>query len=1304
MRPWLDTWELVPGRDWQDGLVDGLYASSACAVFLSARDLGDWQRPEVKVALDRSAHDPDFRVFLVLLPGVPDPFDPTVIDPFLSMRTWVDLRGRVEGAGPVDRLARAVQGLPIGAPSIRPDAAEPVPYRGLRSFREEDHRWFFGRDRDIQRLVEKLKRRQFLAVVGPSGSGKSSVTLAGLLPRLRAGAVPGSESWAIVTLTPGARPLEALAAAVLQVHPGLPAPAVLSELATGDTALSVRMRGGDQTVALVVDQVEETFTQCEDIEARRRFFGNLLQASAMGGPCTVVITMRADFYPHAADYPALAQALANHQYLVGPLDRDAIRQVIEQPARLAGLSLQQGLVDAIVRDVGVEPGTLPLMEHTLFELWERRRGRTLTLDALAEVGGVAGAVSQRADQIWESFTPEEQTAAKQVLLRLSHPGEGTADTKRPALLTDIPTADIAAGTVEHVVHTLSDARLLTTSTGDRGTIVEVSHEALIRVWPRLRQWIDQDRADIATRERISLAASEWSIERNPDLLWRGTRLNVAIDWFARHKTALNRAEIEFLHASDHAESSAQRRRRGRVLAVFVTLTVLAATATVAGLQAREQAERARANERAAQALALAARANERAAQALALATASLSTPDSNSALALALAAESATATDSPLPRSTAALAQARLAFDTALLQPLRSPISAQVGYLSELAFSRDGAMMAVGGDQGVQLWTLGGVPTSIDLNGRRATQVSSIVFSHDSKLLIAGGRRGMQFWDPRTGKELRSPIPRVRRVSALAVSQSGMLAIARFGASLQLWDTTTWTRVRGEVAGPAGHAVAVAFSPTGTRLAYADERDRVHAWDFMHGVVTSSNASGDGIQSVVFSPDGDRLATSGSGGPGEALRWWDAKTLEAQGRPLQRHNIGAVYAMALSARKHLAVTGGADGELRLWDLAAGTAVGNRLPGHTSDLEAVSFSADEATLATADDHGNVTLWATSPSERFRPTVRTGRFAHNVAFDPDGSVVASVGSGWEGGHSVIRFWDPHTHRQTRRPLRQRSAFYAVALSADGKSLASGSDDGRVTIWHIAKRKPAKRTVATNFGGSSLVFGGQGQLAWSTWGDQVGYWDPSGAGPDEKRLAVDRRDSLQAVALSSDGQLLAAGGWRGERRGWIHLWNISAQQPVEEHQLQIPNGIDAVAVSPQGDRIAAGDSDGKIWLWNGTNRQLVDEAPLRHGADVTIIAFSRDGKLLASAAQDGSFRLWEASTGDSITGALQVSTQPINSLAFSPSDDLIVTASDDGLVRWLSWEADEACAIAARYVSAAQVEDYLPQPWTPFCKYSN
>ena len=284
-----------------------------------------------------------------------------------------------------------------------------TPYRGLLPFGESESGWFFGRDADVQRLVEKLKSTQFLAVVGPSGSGKSSLALAGLLPALRAGAVPDSDRWIFETIHPGSRPLESLASALLAIDPSLHSSQVLEELQGSDAAFSLRAAAIGRRVLLTVDQAEEVFTLGAGEQAAR-FFGNLLHAAVPGGPCTVVLTMRADFWSRAAELPAFAQAISAHQYLVGPLDPTALRQVIEQPALLAGLTIQPGLVDVVLDDVADQPGALPLLEHALLEVWERRQDGVLTVEAYAETGGVQGALAARAENIWHSFSPESQTA------------------------------------------------------------------------------------------------------------------------------------------------------------------------------------------------------------------------------------------------------------------------------------------------------------------------------------------------------------------------------------------------------------------------------------------------------------------------------------------------------------------------------------------------------------------------------------------------------------------------------------------------------------------------------------------------------------------------------------------------------------------------------------------------------------------------------------------------------------------------------------------------------------------------------
>jgi energy-coupling factor transporter ATP-binding protein EcfA2 len=365
LEPWVDKWCLTPGAKWQDELIAGLRASSACAFFIGPNGVGDWASEELNVALDRAARDRAFRVFLVLLPAVPEPFDPTSLPPFLSTRTWVDLRKGIEDAHSFQLLINAIKGVPLGDGRLIEARNDVCPYRGVQRFDEEHAEFFFGRNGDVQRLLEKLKIKttRFLAVIGSSGSGKSSLVRAGLIPRLYAGAVLGSEAWAVCVLTPGAHPLTALVAHLIRFFPQEALHKTLDQMSADSRTLhlacllALAERPPGEIIVWVIDQLEEVFTLCLDEPERKQFLDNLLYAASIpDGRSVVVLTMRADFYPRCAAYPDLSARIAAQQFLVSPMELDGLRQAIEEPAWRVGLEFEEGLVATILDDVANEPG------------------------------------------------------------------------------------------------------------------------------------------------------------------------------------------------------------------------------------------------------------------------------------------------------------------------------------------------------------------------------------------------------------------------------------------------------------------------------------------------------------------------------------------------------------------------------------------------------------------------------------------------------------------------------------------------------------------------------------------------------------------------------------------------------------------------------------------------------------------------------------------------------------------------------------------------------------------------------------
>ena len=384
--------------------------------------------------------------------------------------------------------------------------ARACPYMGLLSFQPEDHALFFGREQLVRDLAGRLARTGLVAVVGASGSGKSSV--------LRAGVVSGMEregdgrpAWTTVVLIPGARPLAELAARVARAA-GVPAASLLQSINTDPTALDLAARqallGEDAEAKLlvVVDQFEELFTTCRDASERERFVATLLDAVA-AGRTAVAIALRADFFGHCGELPVLAEALETHTVLLGPMDEDGLRAAVEGPAAAGGLTVEAGLTEIVLRDVAGEPGGLPLLSHALRETWKRRRGRSLTVEGYRECGGVHGAISRTADGVYDALVPVQQAVAQRdIFLRLTELGEGTADTRRQVRVEDVLSH---APDASEVLRVLTDARLVTVANGT----VEVAHEALIREWPRLRGWLDEDRERLRAMRHLAAAAQEW---------------------------------------------------------------------------------------------------------------------------------------------------------------------------------------------------------------------------------------------------------------------------------------------------------------------------------------------------------------------------------------------------------------------------------------------------------------------------------------------------------------------------------------------------------------------------------------------------------------------------------------------------------------------------------------------------------------------------------------------------------------------------------------------------------------------------
>ncbi|MBV9141929.1 MAG: hypothetical protein JO115_13605 [Pseudonocardiales bacterium] len=1042
------------------------------------------------------------------------------------------------------------------------------PYPGLASFGREQARWFFGRDQLTSKLIARLDNRLrsggMQMVVAPSGAGKSSLLHAGLLPKLDNGALPGSSQWPRIVFTPTADPLAALAShiaalidadsAALAEKLAAPSPsarAVLRQLLLN----RLGREGSGARLVVVVDQFEELFTLCTDDQQRRTFSDVLfeltrppLSVEADGQILgLVVVGVRADFYAACANDTHLRTALEDNPLLVGPMSDTELREAILYPAQDVGLDVEPGLVDLLLRDLGdtapitgecavtsYEAGRLPLLAHALRATWQQRHGHTLTVEGYRNTGGIHHAVATTAENVFTGLDPTSQHVARTLFLRLVKVGDGTEDTRRRLARRDL-LSGLNAGSVGPVVDAFTTGRLLTQ---DQDT-VEITHEALLRAWPRLRQWIDTDRVGNLIRQELDDAATVWDRQgRDTAGLYRGSRLEAARTWAASrlHEDDLSPAASAFLAASTQQEHRAARLRR-TVLVVLSVLALVASGAAVVALHLSSTAQRERDTAIFNQ---LTARADR------------LRSTDVSLAAQLDLTAYRMQPTQD--------LYTALVTLGNAALST--TPLTGHTDHVRSVVFSPDGRTLASGSaDQTVRLWNVANPahPTPLGTPLAESTPWGNlVVFTPDGRTLATGDANTVRLWnvtDPVHPTPLGLPLTgHTDDINAVVFSLDGhLLATGSGDQTVRLWNVTDPahpTPLGPPLTGHTNVVRSVAFSPNGHTLVSGSDDRTTRLWDIPQTFLSHTAH----VTAVAFSPHGRTLVT---GSDDRTVRLWnvtDPARPAPLGPPLTGHT-NWVHAVVFSPDGRILGTG--DGEtVRLWnvtDPAHPTPLGPPLTGHTDDITAMVFSPDGHTLASGSNDHTVRLWNVTdpahPTALGPPMTGHTGWVKSVVFSPDGRTLASGSA-----DQTIRLWnvtDPAHPIPLGQPLTGHGSLVnSVAFSPNGRTLASGSDDHTVRLWNV--------TDLTH---------------------------PLPLGP----VLTGHTSYVNAVVFSPDGHILASGSYDGT----VRLWNVtdpahptSLGQPLTGHTYSVVR----VAFSPDGHTLVTGSEDDTIRLWEMNVDQVI------------------------------------------------------------------------------------------------------------------